>query len=258
MKISHYMAGAAAMALLALGPGAMAQQGSTSGQPGSTSGPAAGSPVQPSTAVQKQTPGAAPQGMTGAQAQQGGVGAGAPGVTAKPGTEGGPAPRPDQSAATAERESMPGMGQDGMGMMGSRMGEQHGDMGMMQGAGADDWGWRGQGGWEPGGWGHWRGDGGWDHGGWGWGHGGWRGGEGWQDHGWRGRRRGHHAAHFMFRSPQGNLTVKCSEDEPMRACVEAATTLLDRVQSMRQVTPGQTQPGPSGPPPTGRGIPRGE
>src|SRR5918911_1701132 len=153
MKISHYMAGAAAMALLALGPGAMAQQGRPSGQPGSTSGPAAGSPVQPSTAVQKQTPGAAPQGMTGAQAQQGGVGAGAPGVTAKPGTEGGPAPKPNQSSATAERESMmPGMDQEGMGMMQGTEVAQGGD-----------WGWRGHGGSGPGGWGRWGGGGGWGH-----------------------------------------------------------------------------------------------
>ena len=113
MKTSGYMAGAAAVALLVLAPNAMAQQRPTPGQPGSTSGPAAGSPVQPSTAVQKETPGAAPQGTAGAQAQQGGVGAGAPGVTARPGTQGGPAP---------------GSGEG------------------MQGAGADDWGWRGDGG----------------------------------------------------------------------------------------------------------------
>ena len=139
MKTSGYMAGAAAVALLVLAPNAMAQQRPTPGQPGSTSGPAAGSPVQPSTAVQKETPGAAPQGTAGAQAQQGGVGAGAPGVTARPGTQGGPAPGSGEAM-------MPGMGQEGMGMTGSRMGEQHGDMGMMQGAGADDWGWRGDGG----------------------------------------------------------------------------------------------------------------
>ena len=115
---------------------------------------------------------------------------------------------------------MPGMGQEGMAMM--------------QGAGADDWGWRGHGGWGPGGWGHWRGDGGWDR---------WHGG------GWHGMRRGHQAARFMFRSPQGAFAVKCSEDEPMRTCVEAITTILDRLQAMRQSAPGQTQPGTSGPTP---------
>ena len=220
MRISGYMAGAAAITLLVLGPSAMAQQGSTSGQSSSTSGPAAGSPVQPSTAVQKQTPGAAPQGTTGAQAQQGGVGAGAPGVAAKPGTEGGPAPRSNE--------------------------------GMVQGtevAQADDWGWRDRDGWGPGGWGHWREDGGWGRGGWGWGHGGWRGGKGWQEGGWRRMHRGHHAAHFMFRSPRGAFAVKCGEDEPMRACVEAVTAILDKLQSMHQGTPSQPQPGTSGPTP---------
>ncbi len=242
MKTSGYMAGAAAVALLVLAPNAMAQQRPTPGQPGSTSGPAAGSPVQPSTAVQKETPGAAPQGTAGAQAQQGGVGAGAPGVTARPGTQGGPAPGSGEAM-------MPGMGQEGMGMTGSRMGEQHGDMGMMQGAGADDWGWRGHGGWGPGGWGHWRGDGGWGHGGWDRWHGGWRGGKGWHGGGWRGMRRGHQAAHFRFRSPQGAFAVTCGEGESMRACVEAITTILDRLQAMRQSAPGQTQPGTSGPTP---------
>src|SRR4051794_39844142 len=58
MKMSGYIAGAAAMALVALGPNAIAQQGPTPGQPGTTTGPAAGSTVQPSTAVQKETPAA--------------------------------------------------------------------------------------------------------------------------------------------------------------------------------------------------------
>jgi hypothetical protein len=54
MKMSGYVAGAA-MALLVLGPNAIAQQGPTPGQPGRTTGPAAGTIVQPSTAVQKET-----------------------------------------------------------------------------------------------------------------------------------------------------------------------------------------------------------
>ena len=62
-------------------------------------------------------------------------------------------------------------------------------------------------------------------------------------------RRGHQAAHFMFRSPQGAFTVTCGEGESMRACVEAITTILDRLQAMRQSAPGQTQPGTSGPTP---------
>jgi hypothetical protein len=65
MKMSGYVAGAA-MALLVLGPNAIAQQGPTPGQPGSTTGPAAGTIVQPSTAVQKETPTAGSRGATAA------------------------------------------------------------------------------------------------------------------------------------------------------------------------------------------------
>jgi hypothetical protein len=73
---------------LALAPAALAQ-GTSSGQPGSTSGPAVGTNVQPSTAAQKDNDKA--QGTAG-QSQGGSVAAGAPGATAKPGTEAGPAP----------------------------------------------------------------------------------------------------------------------------------------------------------------------
>ena len=65
MKMSGYVAGAA-MALLILGPNAIAQQGPTPGQPGSTTGPAAGTIAQPSTAVQKETPTAGSRGATAA------------------------------------------------------------------------------------------------------------------------------------------------------------------------------------------------
>ena len=54
MNLHNCLVGAAVTALLALGPSAMAQQGSASGQPGTTTGPASGTPVEPSTAVQKQ------------------------------------------------------------------------------------------------------------------------------------------------------------------------------------------------------------
>src|SRR3954453_22453488 len=56
MKMSGYIAGVAAIALVVLGPKAIAQQGPTPGQPGTTTGPAAGTTVQPSTALQKETP----------------------------------------------------------------------------------------------------------------------------------------------------------------------------------------------------------
>ena len=94
MRIHTCMAGMAVTVLLAFAPAAMAQ-GGTSPQ-GSTTGPAAGSNVEPSTATQKQNPAA--QTTTGSQgsgqATTGAVGAGAPGATAHPGTEGGPSPKP--------------------------------------------------------------------------------------------------------------------------------------------------------------------
>ena len=61
MKIHKYLVGAAASAFLVVAPTAMAQQqGTAPGQPGTTSGPASGSSVEPST--------------------QGAIGAGAPGL----------------------------------------------------------------------------------------------------------------------------------------------------------------------------------
>jgi hypothetical protein len=82
-----------AAALLLAFP-AMAQN--TSGSGGSTTGPATGGNVAPSTAVQKENPastaGAGHQGSTG-QATGGAMGAGAPGMAAKPGSEGGPSPK---------------------------------------------------------------------------------------------------------------------------------------------------------------------
>ena len=58
------------------------------GQPGDTSGPAAGKNVEPSTATQKKDD-------SDQQRPEGGpVGGGKPGVEAKPGVEGGAAPQP--------------------------------------------------------------------------------------------------------------------------------------------------------------------
>jgi hypothetical protein len=73
MTMNKSLVGATAIAFLVVAPTAMAQQqGTASGQPGTTSGPASGSSVEPST--------------------QGAIGAGAPGATAGPGTQGGPSP----------------------------------------------------------------------------------------------------------------------------------------------------------------------
>ena len=95
MKTRTLLRVAAISAVLAVGPAAIAQQGTQSGQPGVTSGPAGGTNVEPSTAVQKQNPSGQAAGTAGAQnpeAAQGAMGAGAPGVSAKPGTQGGATP----------------------------------------------------------------------------------------------------------------------------------------------------------------------
>jgi len=66
MKLHKSLVGATAIAFLVVGTTAMAQQqGTASGQPGTTSGPASGSSVEPST--------------------QGAIGAGAPGCDRWPG-----------------------------------------------------------------------------------------------------------------------------------------------------------------------------
>ena len=69
---------------------ALAQQ-----QNGVTSGPAVGTPVVPSTTAQKQNP-AVPAGSRQSDPglQQGAAGGGAPGVAAKPGSEGGSSSAP--------------------------------------------------------------------------------------------------------------------------------------------------------------------
>ena len=83
MKVKKSLVGAAGSAFLIIASTAMAQQqGTAPGQPGTTSGPASGSSVEPST--------------------QGAIGAGAPGATAGPGTQGGPSP---SSSATGSIQS---------------------------------------------------------------------------------------------------------------------------------------------------------
>lgn len=63
----------------------------------------------------------------------------------------------------------------------------------------------------------------------------------------RGPQRG---AGFLLRSGDATLAVRCDPRDTMRACVEAATTLLERA---RNTMPGGGGPGgtpPGGPPPT--------
>ena len=96
MRVRSYIASAAATALLAVGSAALAQ--------GSTTGPATGGNVEPSTATQKQNP-ANPAGGGAAAGQGtenvsggGAVSAGAPGSPARAGTQGGPPPQQGTSA----------------------------------------------------------------------------------------------------------------------------------------------------------------
>jgi hypothetical protein len=56
-------------------------------------------------------------------------------------------------------------------------------------------------------------------------------------------RRG---AHFWLRSGDTRLGVRCDPNEPMRACVDAATTLLDKARSLATVGASSTPPASSG------------
>jgi hypothetical protein len=70
-------------------------------------------------------------------------------------------------------------------------------------------------------------------------------GEGWRG-GW-GRDGGHrHGAGFWLRSGDTHLGVRCDQNESMRACVDAATTLLDRVRSLPTSGAPATPPAGSG------------
>ena len=108
MSIRSYVSGAAAAVFVLIGSVAMAQQGTTSG-------PATGGAVAPSTAIQKQSP-ATPTQSVGEQAKEGATAAGAPGVTAEPGTQGGPSPQAPRAAPAGEqaREAAPAVGAPGV------------------------------------------------------------------------------------------------------------------------------------------------
>src|SRR3954464_9598082 len=94
MSYANLKAGVALAALLTLSSPAMAQQGSTSG-------PAAGTPVAPNTAAEKQNPNQ----ETGGVSPGGAVGAGSPGATARSGTQGGPPPgRAAENDRRADRD----------------------------------------------------------------------------------------------------------------------------------------------------------
>jgi hypothetical protein len=108
MSIRSYLSGAAATVVVLIGSVSMAQQGTTTG-------PATGADVAPSTAVQKQNPATSTQSV-GEQAKEGATAAGAPGVTADPGTQGGPPPQAPRAAPAGEqaKEAAPAIGAPGV------------------------------------------------------------------------------------------------------------------------------------------------
>jgi hypothetical protein len=55
------------------------------------------------------------------------------------------------------------------------------------------------------------------------------------------RQRPRAGASFMLRAGDTRLAVRCSPSESMRACVEAATTLMDRARAGAS-TPAPAQP----------------
>jgi hypothetical protein len=75
-----------------------------------------------------------------------------------------------------------------------------------------------------------------------------------RDRGWARERDGWHdderggpgrGARFMLRNGDAVVAVRCDGSEPMRACVDATLTLLDRVRSLpppASPSPGSTQP----------------
>src|SRR5215207_751507 len=70
-------------------------------------------------------------------------------------------------------------------------------------------------------------------------------GGGWHHgRGWHGGHRG--GAQFWLRSGETRLGVRCDPSEPMRACVDAATTLLDRARTLTNPGAGTTPPASSG------------
>ena len=73
-----------------------------------------------------------------------------------------------------------------------------------------------------------------------------RGPEGGWHHGrgWHGGHRG--GAQFWLRSGETRLGVRCDPNEPMRACVDAATMLLDRARALTSPGAGTTPPAGSG------------
>lgn len=50
---------------------------------------------------------------------------------------------------------------------------------------------------------------------------------------WHGKGKRSKAAHFRIDRPGNGIDIKCDEDEPMRACVDAAIVLIDKLNAQR-------------------------
>jgi hypothetical protein len=86
----------------------------------------------------------------------------------------------------------------------------------------------------------------------------WRGGWGgddrddWRGHrGWGGAGAARGGAAFWLRSGDTRLGVRCDPSEPMRACVDAAITLMDKARSLPAASPTPA-PNPGAGPPAAR------
>ena len=78
-----------------------------------------------------------------------------------------------------------------------------------------------------------------------------------RDRGWARERDGWHdderggpgrGARFMLRNGDAVVAVRCDGSEPMRACVDATLTLLERVRSMPPAPPLGSGPSSTQPP----------
>src|SRR6476619_4656812 len=68
-------------------------------------------------------------------------------------------------------------------------------------------------------------------------------------HGWDGSGGSRGGARFWLRSGDVRLGVRCDPNEPMRACLDAAMTLLDKARSLPSAS-ATSAPPPSPPAPS--------
>ena len=61
------------------------------------------------------------------------------------------------------------------------------------------------------------------------------------------------SAHFRIRSGDASVMVRCGDEEPMKACVEAAMMLLDKLRSKPPAPGVSSTPSPA--PPDGPSTP---